>query len=129
MANLHIAGSTEIDDKNITLNDFIPTTLYSNSSGSNGSITLSQNISNFKYIEVYFKNNDGDVNSIKFKSSSSQTVFSLTSFNANWVKITRCVIEENKLKIESYSERSFNSISTNTGFNHNYITLVLGYKF
>ena len=32
-----------------------PTTLYDNSSGSNGTITLSSNISNFSYIEILFR--------------------------------------------------------------------------
>lgn len=34
-----------------------PTTLYSNSSGTTGTITLSESVANFSYIEIYYGNN------------------------------------------------------------------------
>ena len=39
--------------------NLIPTTLYDNPSGSNGTITLSDNITNYSYVEIYFRTNDG----------------------------------------------------------------------
>ena len=35
-----------------------PTNLYNNTSGSTGTITMSQSVANFSYIEIYYKNDD-----------------------------------------------------------------------
>ena len=55
--------------------------LYNNSSGNFGTITLSQSANNFNYIEIYFKNNDGNETSTKiYRPNTGTNQIDLTSF-------------------------------------------------
>lgn len=50
-----------------------PTSLYSNSSGSNGTITLSESAANFTYIEIFYSKSGVGWNSIKIHSPNGKS--------------------------------------------------------
>ena len=58
--NLYVKGDTNkvngIDSSNANFEEIElkPVTLYDNSSGTNGTITLSQTVANFKYLEIFY---------------------------------------------------------------------------
>ena len=52
-----------------------PTSLYDNSSGSNGTITLSQTAANFSYLEIFYTDNAGNqMQSIRVASPNGKTI-------------------------------------------------------
>ena len=110
---------------------FKPTTLYNNSSGSNGTITLSDNVSNYEYIEIYYRNGDGYIDYKKIYSPNGKICgLNLSYYNTgighyqNWsgtVNISDTTITHTK---DYYTSNS----TTATAINYIYITRVLGYK-
>lgn len=125
-----------------TLEELFPTILYDNESGSNGAITLSENVANFKYIEIFYKSNDNYYNSVKIykpneKIASLSCWYTFTSEVGLYLKTKAVYISGTSISIVvknsnkyAYGETSFSSggtISKNEN-NYIYITRVLGYK-
>lgn len=52
--NGQINGSTTVNNTNTTNFQLKPTTLYDNSSGTSGTVTLNQSAANFNYIEIFY---------------------------------------------------------------------------
>lgn len=52
--NGQINGSTTVNNTNTTNFQLKPTTLYNNSSGTSGTVTLNQSAANFNYIEIFY---------------------------------------------------------------------------
>ena len=48
------------------------TVLYNNTSGTNGTVTLSDSVANYDYLVIYFKNSNGNRCSIKIHSPNGQ---------------------------------------------------------
>lgn len=63
-----------IGNSNTRLESLIPYVLYNNDSGSNDNIVLSDIVSNYKYIDIYFKNIDGNYNYVRAFNPSGKTV-------------------------------------------------------
>lgn len=126
-----------VDFKKITkqgLEILAPKVLYENTSGSNSNITLSDNASNYKYIEIFYKNNDNAFSSVKVYQPNDKKV-SLISHDNNarntaWVKFTLVVIHGNTIQFGNGVEikLSAGSAITASSGNLNYITRVIGYK-
>lgn len=77
-------------------------TLYNNSSGTTGTVTLSESAGNFNYLEIYYVNNHGDLNRcIKVSDPSSKNI-SIES------------IEPDKSDTGTYLRTAFYNISGNT---------------
>lgn len=116
--------------KNI-LNSLIPVVLYNNSSGSNGTITLSETSANFSYIEIFYRNNDNQYNSIKVYQPNGKNVSLISMFvnnELNYVlKSARATISNNTISIVGFGETYFQSGIINWS-NNTYITRVVGYK-
>lgn len=113
---------------------YTPTTLYENANGSNSNITLSDNASNYEYMEIFYKNNDNAFSSVKVYQPNDKKV-SLISHDNNarntaWVKFTLVVISGNTIRFGNGVEIKLSagsSITASSG-NLNYITRVIGYK-
>ena len=133
----------DVDDKVDIIEDDIlplkPKILYNNSEGSNGTITLSDDINNYNYIEIYYKSND---NYYGYKKVIAQNCeVDLVSFQPNMSNTTdyymkmRCItINNNSIstKVDNnigYYKEINHTISGQTTFGNNsmYITKVIGY--
>jgi hypothetical protein len=115
-----------------------PTTLYENSSGSNGTITLSETSANFKSLKIYYRSNDATTwaSCSEVETPNGKTI-DLTYF-ANSDNVTEIYIRTKNVQV------SDNTITTITNrhhianigngscatgsSNHIYITKVVGYR-
>ena len=128
------APSLNAVEKNFSLK---PDVLYDNANGSNGTITLSQNSSDYKYLEVYFFTNDGG----QYKGyqkcmleGNTTTYHSLIACWSNtsglcYFKTKFISISGNTISNTGYAEVDLSeATSTTTASNNIYIRRVLGYK-
>jgi len=118
-------------------NNYRPTILYDNPSGSNGAITLSDSSSNYSYLEVYFFTNDG----LQYEgyqkcmmAGNNNTNHSLmaTWTNTNgscYFKVKNISISGNTISNTGYAEVNLSGgAPTTTASNNIYIRRVIGYK-
>lgn len=107
------------------------TTLYSNSTGTNGNITLSDNYSNYKYIEV-FGRNGAITGSCKFDTSlTNKASIVLANRNGGTLTFFTNVSTFNGTNLTQIGGSIAFSSSAIAGFTQNnevYITKVVGYK-
>lgn len=108
-----------------------PYTLYENSSGSTGNITLSDNVENYKYIEIYYKD---EVNVIlcqkTYNNSAILTISRFASDGANFQPSRTIQLSQNTITTTRYGKVTItNSGSVSVSSSNNiYITRVIGYK-
>lgn len=118
-----------------------PTTLYSNASGTTGTIKLSQTAANFSYLEIFYcDNNNKQHHSIKIsepnnKLTSLDTGESYESDKNLYFRTTSYTISGTSMTVKSYGYMNFWQVSgsDHCGVNpekNNYIKIikVLGYK-
>ncbi len=88
---------------NTILNKLIPVTLYDNSSGNNGNVTLSETSANFEFIDIFFRTNTYDYGSLriyrpynssftlnKIDNNSGTTLFAkMSKYSLSGTSITR----------------------------------------
>lgn len=109
----------------------IPYTLYDNNSGSAENITLSDNVENYKYIEIYYKD---EVNAIlcqkTYNNSAILTISRFASDGANFQPSRTIQLSQNKITTTRYGKVTItNSGSVSVSSTNNiYITRVIGYK-
>lgn len=107
------------------------TTLYSNSTGTNGNITLSDDYSNYKYIEV-FGRNGSITGSCKFDTSlTSKASIVLANRNGGTLTFFTNVSTFSGTNLTQIGGSIAFSSSAIAGFTQNnevYITKVVGYK-
>lgn len=109
--------------------------LYENSSGTAGTVTLSESSFLYKYLEIFFKNNDDMVSSIRVDNPNGKDVVLVSTNPANtngnaYLKSTQYSISGTKITPEKYSEVSMftgGDLSINTSTNRISIVRVLGW--
>lgn len=109
--------------------------LYNNSSGSTGTITLSDTSENYYYLEIFYRNNDGYNSSTKVLNPNGKDVVLVSTNPANtngnaYLKSTQYSISGTKITPEKYSEVSMftgGDLSINTSTNRISIVKVLGW--
>ncbi len=109
------------------------TTLYDNTSGTNANLTLNASAANYDYIEIFFRDNDNNYNSVKVCNPNGKSV-SLISHHNNgnntiWFKVAIVTISGNSITFGNSEEvrlihGSSPSISSSSNI---YITRVVGY--
>lgn len=112
-----------------------PTVLYDNSSGTNGTVNLSDSSANYRYIEVYFYTNDGwqykgyQKCMLEGNNSTNHTLTACwTNTNGScYLKVKNININGTRITNAGYSAKDMNASST-TASNDIYIRKVLGYK-
>lgn len=133
-------GKTLTQTVNSAFNHNIVKVLYNNASGSNANITLNDNVSNYDYIEIFFKCLDphSAYASTKVHSPLNKKVCLIVGHETTddmhtyyqWHKTV--IIGTNSITNDKYS-RFFNVWGTNGmqyGLENSiYITRVVGYKF
>lgn len=122
--------SLEIDGKKV----LIPYLLYDNSNGSNATITLDDNVSNYSFLEIFYGWGFYGHASTKYDTSSSDGIdLSLSLFNNNrlYFTATHLTANGNQLVVdggEYWSIATSGSPSRSSNANRNYIYKVIGYK-
>lgn len=101
-SNLTYAHQGEIQCK--------PTVLYNNASGTTGTITLSQSISNFSYVEIFFSKNitreRNGITSVKVPITSATEYASLVTYNNDTSNRPQILTKSVKLNGTSITHQS-----------------------
>ena len=131
---------SDMNEIKYSVNALYPVVLYNNPTGSNSTITLSDNVTNYSFIEIYYKSNDDYVDSKKLVGANGNT--SLVAYQPNrsgdpeaYIKFRVISINNNTISTRQDSGGYYIkelSLSTNGisqyANNFIYITKVLGYK-
>lgn len=120
-----------VDEKsNYILNG---TVLYESTSGTTGTVTLSESVANYDYIDIHFKTNDG--NFIKTErlykpngKATSLMYWHLSDNTFGYVKVRSININGTSITNSHYSEFSISTSVSASASNNIYITRVVGYK-
>lgn len=110
--------------------------LYNNTSGSTGTITLSQSAANFTYLKIYFKSNDNYYNECTVYGPNSKKAMLMNGYVDNAptsiLKMHICTISGTSITRGDYEELAINGLNiashNNNGGNKCYITRVDGYN-
>lgn len=111
--------------------------LYNNTSGANGTITLSDSAANYTYIEIFYRSNDNDYSSLKlYQPNGKYACLLIQRTNATTPRIygkTKTIqINGNQITNVANSMSQFTINNNATGYvqvqNYIYITRVIGYK-
>lgn len=113
-----------------------PVSLYNNSSGTNGTLTLSETSANFTCLEIYYRTNDGTdkENSVKIYSPNGKTtslVYAHVSSGGtkHYWKVKNISISGTNITSGNNTEMSVNSGTVNSSNSNNiYIIKVMGYR-
>lgn len=113
-----------------------PTTLFESATGTQSTITLSASNTNYKSIEIIFKNNDNSYQSTgRLYNANGHTIYLISigvnSSGKSWLKATEVKLNANKITFSNnYSEITLaNGSSVSISHtNTNYITKVIGYN-
>lgn len=113
---------------------YLGTVLYNDTTGTTGSVTLSDSSANYNYMEIYFRTNDG------LGYTGCQKVYNpdakktcliywhLSSGTYSYVKVKGISISGTSITNNLYSEISISNSVSSTSTNNIYITRVVGYK-
>lgn len=110
------------------------TTLYENKTGTTGDIALSEKLSNYKYIKVFWKVGDNNKSEEVLVTLNKNINLSLIDFvDSNiWLHTKTMLMEDTKLKVERYKEYSIKDSSQwipyGSSTNSIVIVKVVGYK-
>ena len=110
------------------------TTLYSNSTGSGGTITLSDSASNYDKFYIEFIDNDGTVSSKEVTSPNGKNVYLSITYpsSVSYKKDVIVSISGTSITPQTYSTITFRSGQSPTianSTNYIYITKVIGFKY
>lgn len=140
--SIKLNSNTYIDSSSVShnrqklsdvLNKVLGVVLYENYDGSNGTITLNDSVSNYKFIEIFYKSNDSAYSSVRVDTPNGKRV-SLQAFwsvdNVLYGKIKQVLIDNNKINNLAFQQVVIdNGVSPATSLsNFIYITKVIGYK-
>lgn len=110
------------------------TTLYENETGTTGDIALSEKLSNYRYIKVFWKvgnNNRGEEVSVALNKNINLSLIDFTDSKI-WIHTKTMTMEDTKLTVKRYKEYSIADSSqwTPYGSSTNSIAIVkvVGYK-
>lgn len=106
--------------------------LYDNSSGTNGTVTLSETSANFNYLEIFYRDNDNHYNSVKIYSPNGKVFW----MNSGWIndnnnggnmKLAYSTINGTSITKTRYIQGTIGGSGTSNN-NAIYIVKVLGYR-
>lgn len=107
--------------------------LYDNSTGTNGTVTLSDSAVNYDYMDIFYRDNDQTCSSVRVYNPDNKHVDISTISrwgNALYIKQKRITISGNKITNGNTTEVSFTTapkIAISTSANNIYITRVIAY--
>lgn len=115
------------------LNKLIPVSLYDNSSGTTGTVTLSETSANFTYLEIFYSKS-GCYSSVKIYNPNGKTVtlHLLNSYGTTAIQYLNANVSISGTTITKGNSNAMNCSETGAGgvFNENNITItkVIGYR-
>lgn len=123
----------DINNENIypyaLLKEFV---LYDNSSGSNETITLSDTVNNYKYIEIFYAYGGNYYSSVKVYTPNKLVNLVGAMINQiaknTYLTATNIRISGNKISPEYFGEYQLNGNNLISTTNRIWITRVVGYK-
>lgn len=127
-----VGGNLQIKGEPVLM----PYVLYENTSGSTGTITLSDSVDNYKYVEIYcFSTTDGPLGypqsymKTAYPSNGHTIYLSVAMLNTNsWnIKMGYALLQSNQIT-RPYGHFEFNVAGNNTPTNYIGISKVIGYK-
>ena len=107
--------------------------LYNNSSSQTANVTLSESANNYSFLEIYYKDNDGVVNSVKVDNPNGKTVYLMIQYpyqsGVTYIKSCQVSISGTSITASNYSSMTIRSGNAPTIANDNYIYIykVIGY--
>lgn len=109
--------------------------LYTNESGSRDTITLSDDVSNYSYIKIYYRNDINVINSQEFINCNNKDISLFMAVNRSdsknsWLQISKRHVSGNKITVLFSTEIKITisgDVSVGTG-NYIFITKVEGFK-
>ena len=133
LSNETFIDTSSIVHNKVLLNEVLGKVLYENNNGSNENITLNDSVSNYKFIEIFYKSNDNAYSSVRVDTPNGKRV-SLQAFwsvdNYCYGKIKQVSISNNKINNLAFQQLVIPSGASPTISLSNfiYITKVIGYK-
>ena len=110
--------------------------LFSNSYGSQGTITLSDDVKNYSYVEIFYRQDDSNFNSVKIENPSGKSItFENIQYYSDklYMRAAIAILNENTLTWESdsygYKVISASGTISGSAINMFYVTKILGYKY
>ena len=94
-------ANLEIGNSGIKILNLIPYVLYQNDSGNYESVNLSDNINNYQYIEIIYKNESYRYNSVKVPRGQLYATL-ITHYTVDWgtqIHISDAYISDNTIKL------------------------------
>ena len=136
--SIKLKNETYIDTSSIVynkipLNEVLGKVLYENNNGSTETITLNDSVSNYKFIEIFYKSNDNAYSSVRVYAPNGKRVSLQAFWSVDYVlygKIKQISISDNKINNLAFQQ----VVIDNGGYpaislsNFIYITKVIGYK-
>lgn len=120
----------EIENK---LNKLLNNKVVLFTGSTNGAITLEKSVEEFKYIEIFYADNDETCSSVKVHDPNNKYVdlSTLARWNSTfYIKQKRILISDNEITNGNTTEVNFTTtpkIGINTSANNIYITKIIGY--
>lgn len=106
--------------------------LYSNTAGNSGSITISESAAYFECLDIFFKDQEGNYSSIRIYEPDGKRVsldisVSNGEFRDIWAKVKGISVSGTSISIDWYGEAA---IAEHTYYNNNYIyiTKIVGWR-
>lgn len=133
LSNATFLDTSSVIHNKIPLNEVLGTILYENNTGSNENITLNDDVSKYKFVEIFYKSNDSAYSSVRVDTPNGKRV-SLQAFwsvdNYCYGKIKQVSISNNKINNLAAQQLVIGSgVSPTISLsNYIYITKVIGYK-
>mgnify|MGYP006959229011 CR=1 FL=1 len=127
-----VGGNLQIKGEPVLM----PYVLYENTSGSTGTITLSDSVDNYKYVEIYcFSTTDGPLGypqsymKTAYPSNGHTIYLSVAMLDTDsWnIKMGYALLQSNQIT-RPYGHFEFNVVGNNTPTNYIAISKVIGYK-
>lgn len=108
---------------------YSPTSLYTNSSGATGTITLSETAANFEYLEIFYSASSGNTNlkSVKIASPNNK-VAHLDFIGTSYLFYARKTISGTSVTTGTYARITTSDGTISSSTNQIYIYKVIGYK-
>lgn len=127
LSNTVLSEEPTTDKESTYYKDFEPVSLYDNSSGTTGTVPLSESAANFSYLEVFF--NCGERDSIKIENPDGK---SFTMTISQWVDNRKRTFISNASISGAYIGRGEHHFVDSDGYSQEYtgiyITKVIGYR-
>lgn len=131
LSNLNTTDKTSIVNAINELVNLKPVVLYNDSTGTTGTVTLSDSAANYSYIEIFYKNTDGYCSSVKAINGTDVSL-TITYQASDKLWYTSKVVTINGISISNKNHAiGWINNSNNTGYgntNNMKITRVIGYK-